>query len=136
MKEVKLLELSGAALIVPGDTGVYFTNQVDGGACRHPVCEGILIPINNDMPADHQEHLERMLCLLFDGGWGTITKQKADQIDAVLQSYPETKGISVDRDLLHRSVEAWTYVIGKETEYSCYSGFGEIRGILTWRNSD
>lgn len=136
MREVKLWELSGAALVVPESTGVFYTNQVNGTACEHPKLEGILIPVNNDMLSSSPEYLENQLCSLFDGSWNELTEIKANEINAVLSKFPETKGILVDRDKLFESVESWVYVIAKETEDSCYSGFGELHGILTWQNSD
>ena len=136
MKEVKLWELSGAALIVPENTGVFYTNQVNGTACEHPKIEGFLIPINNDMLLNSAEHLENQLCSLFDGAWGELSETKANKINDVLAKYPETKGISVNRDKIKESVESWIYVLAKETKFSCYSGFGELNGILTWQNSD
>jgi len=137
MREVGLWELSGAALIVPEKTGVTFTNQVNGTACEHPKLEGILIPINNDcLPEDYNDLLETQLCLLHDWSWGKITEEIADSIDAVLSKYPETSGIKVNRDRINDSVESWVHVIAKETKFSCYRGFDDIHGILTWQNSD
>ncbi|MDM3869876.1 DUF6210 family protein [Porticoccus sp. W117] len=137
MKKVKLWEISGAALIVQESTGVYFTNQVCGTACLQRELEGVLIPINNDMVLSDPEHLENQLCSLFpDGSDGLLNEEKADGIDTILQKYPETKGIRVNRSLIHQSVESWIFVIAKETEFGCYSGFGEIKGVLTWQNSD
>lgn len=137
MREVKLWDMSGAALIVPEETGVIFTNQVNGTACDHPKLEGILIPINNDcLPENHENLLETKLCALFDGAWDAITDEKANEIDLVLSSFRETESIAVDRSKIAQSVESWLYVIANETEFSCFSGFGEIRGILTWQNSD
>lgn len=34
MKEIKLWEISGAALLVPEKTEIVFTNQVNGTACE------------------------------------------------------------------------------------------------------
>ena len=127
-----------AALIVPEETGVVFTNQVNGTACEHREIEGILIPINNDCaPENYQDLLETKLCALFDdAAWGPFTQRKANEIDAVLKAYAETRGIKVDRSRLRESVEAWVYVVAEKTEFGCYRGFGKIRGILTWPNSD
>ena len=136
MREIKLWEISGAALLVPEKTGIIFTNQVNGCVCQHPQLEGFLIPINNDRLLTDPEHLENQLCSLFDGFYGSFSEEKANQIEAVLQKYSETKGIRINRELLSESVESWIHVIAIETEFSCYSGFGELKGILTWQNSD
>ena len=137
MGNVRLWELSGAALIVPCKSGVVYTNQVNGTACEHPECEGILIPINNDgVRENFASSLEAKLCGLFDGTWDSLDQAKADEIDKVLGQFNETNGITVDRAKLTNSVESWVYVTARETEDSCYSNFGEIQGILTWQNSD
>ncbi|MCO7223757.1 DUF6210 family protein [Pleionea sp. CnH1-48] len=136
MKKVLLWELSGAALIIPGPSGIHYTNQANGCTCSQPIIEGYLIPINNDRLLTDPEHLETQLCMLFDGFDTGLPEAKATEIDNLLARFPETEGISVDREKISESMEAWVHVIAKETEFSCYSGFGEIKGILTWNNSD
>lgn len=136
MKLIDLTELSGAALIVPEKTGVFFTNQVNGHICEQPQLEGFLIPINNDRFADDPEFLESLLFNIFDDYYGKFTEDKANEIDEILSRFPETKGINVNRDRIDESVESWVHVVAQETDFSCYKGFGEIRGILTWQNSD
>lgn len=137
MGNVRLWDLAGAALIKPCKSGVIFTNQVNGVACGHSECEGILIPLNTDSQVEgFASVLQARLCGLFDGAWDAVDKGKADEIDGILSEFPQTEGISVDRTKLQYSVESWVFVVAQETKESCYSGFGVIKGILTWENSD
>ena len=138
MKKVELHELAGVALIVPSDTGIIFTNQVEGLVCSQPEVEGILIPLNNDFACeDYERSLEYKLCDMFaENGWGKLAEDQARDIDLLLQGSPETRGVSVNMDKLSDSVESWVWVLAKEHEYSCYKGFGDFEAILTWPNSD
>ncbi|MFA7275848.1 MAG: DUF6210 family protein [Pseudobdellovibrionaceae bacterium] len=43
--KITLWQMCGAALIIPCETGVFYTNQVGGYAVDHPEMEGILIPV-------------------------------------------------------------------------------------------
>ncbi len=138
MKKVELYGLVGAALIIPSKTGVIFTNQVEGYACNHPEVEGFLIPFSNDSGCeDYERSLEYKLCdVFFEGGWGKLIDSQANEIDSILRSSPETKGVSVNMRRLKESVESWVWVNAKEQEFSCYKGFGDFEAILTWPNSD
>ena len=138
MKIVQLYELVGCALIIPSRSGVVFTNQAGGYACTQPELEGILIPLNNDYPInDNEDTLEFKISDIFtDSGWGTLTQEQVRQIDAILQSYPETKGVSINYNKLDKSEESWLWVNAIETKHSSYKGFGNFEAILTWPNSD
>jgi len=137
MGRVHLWNLIGAALIVPCKSGVIYTNQTNGTACNHPECEGIIIPINNARTeAGSASALEIQLCALFDGTWDCLDELKADAIDSVLKNFEVTQGILVNRAQVKVSTESWVHVNALEHSNSCYSGFGNIQGILTWMNSD
>lgn len=136
MKEVRLWDLNGAALIVPMETGVVFSNHVNGFASEERQLEGLLIPINNDcMPQDYLHLLDVQLGFLFSGAEGGVDRVKAKLLDELFAVFPQTEGLKVDRNRLADSVESWVWVVADEVEDSPYTGFGEMKGVLTWLNS-
>ena len=143
-KVVNLMCFKEAAIIIPSKSGVFFTNQVNGVSCYHPEIEGILIPIHNDydflwlmdFKEKYTDTLEYHLTNLIKWNRDDITSDTADKLDNLFQHFKETKGISVDRDKIGKSMESWVWVISKENPDAPYTGFGEFNGILTWPNSD
>lgn len=138
MQRVQLWNLCGAALIVPCKSGVIYTNQANGVLCAQPECEGILIPLAEQRLVEGAGSLlEQQLCSLFSGSsWDELNEIVAQDINRILARFEETRGITVDHTQIAQSYEAWVHVIALEHQYSPYSGFGEIKGILTWSNSD
>lgn len=133
-KIVKLWDMCGVGLIVPGDTGVVFTNQVGGTMCDHRSLEGIFIPINVGLP---EKYFQDLLTKVFETSKnGNLTYIESQKINAVLLDSKFTQGITVDEERLSESVEAWVYVRIHETELSCYVNFGHFEAVLTWPNSD
>ena len=51
-RKVRLWTLPDVMLIVPGPSGVIYTNQVMGYACAQPEVEGFLVPLVPDYPID------------------------------------------------------------------------------------
>lgn len=136
-KLIELWSLAGAALIVPGNTGILITNQVGGTACLHPEIEGFIVPISDDLLIqDYKDSLQFQLCKLFDGVWDQLPDEILRKIQSLLNRYPETRGITIDWSKKSESFESWVWVIAKETEDSAYKGFGTLEGVLTWENSD
>lgn len=137
MRKVCLWNLSEVAIILPMQTGVIYENQTGGVVCYQSEKEGLLIPIEADSGfRGNNDSLSHKLCSYFAHGAGVVGEKEADKIDVYLKSYNETIGISVDRNKLSQSHESWVHIKAIETEFSSYSGFGEIEGILTWPNSD
>jgi len=138
MKKVTLYNLYGVAAVVPMKTGVIHTNQIGGGACLHPELEGILVPFNDDYePEDYKLSLEYQLMEMFaENGWGTIMPKQADEIDALLKTFPDTNCAVVNRAKLEESHESWVWCNVTESEHSCLEGFGNVEVVLTWCNSD
>jgi hypothetical protein len=127
---VTLYESACFGLIVEYPSGVEFMNQVAGYACYHPVLEGFFLPL-----CSGEFGIEQRVIGVFGeyGYWKGITEQMADEVDAVLDSYYLTKELCVDRSRLKETYEAWVWVCGR---CPALSDLGEIRGVLTWENSD
>lgn len=145
---IKLYDLAGTALIIEWPSGVRYSNQTMGTACAQPQCEGVLLPLGNELPPIGAHYpLEKKLFDYFTGpayrGSGAmhgLTVADAEKIDAMLQSEHAFKHIKVDRARLRDSHEAWVRVLiynGNET-YPLFTNFGPfpIRAVLTWSNSD
>jgi hypothetical protein len=128
-------------LIVECPSGVRYENQVGGVVCWRGEQEGVLAPIDVGGAT-----LEAIQHLSYPQGIEGITIEIADSIDALLVAETGARMIKVDRARLHQSWEAWIYVeiespratvqgLAPEFSGSVY-GFGVVRGVLTWPNSD
>lgn len=136
MRHVSLWNLCGAAVIVPANTGVIYSNQVNGTACFQEQLEGLLVPLSNDyLPQDYKQSLEFELRSLFRGA-EMFNTEKAQQVQAALESFQESRGVKVNMTRVTQSYEAWVHVTLHDVEFSVYSGFEGAEGILTWPNSD
>jgi hypothetical protein len=125
---IQLWQLKGSFLIIPGPSGIVYSNQAGGMACLHPKQEGALVPF---------PRLDKFLFPCW-GCWGeAITIAEADEMDAFFKdSAPE---LSVDRTRLADSTEAWVWVVCRNTpEDPSLALFGSWSGsaILTWENCD
>lgn len=136
MRQIKLWNLCGAAVIVPASTEVTYSNQVNGTACFQEQLEGILVPLNNDyLPQEYEQSLEFQLRSLFRGPVAFDTA-KATRVQSVLERFQESKGVKVNMARIAESHEAWVHVTLHDVEFSSYSGFDGVEGVLTWPNSD
>lgn len=144
-KQVSLYGLNQLALIIIGESGIIYDNQVGGNFCLQRSEEGTLAIIF-DCTGLILEELEKY-CVNKDG----LNSDDADCIDKILWKYNSTCMLSVDRNRLQDSAEAWVYVdianrenLIKDLEniesdmYPAYDflGFVETKGVLTWNNSD
>lgn len=139
-RNISLWGLADVVLIVLEETGIVYENQVMGNCCVQASAEGICVPLSPDYPIDSRgrpavmtlgERLgEAVLCAHY------LDEKLAVLVDVILNQYPETRGIQVDRDKLSDSGEAWLYVKIEPTESSPIKDFGPCKGVLTWLNSD
>ncbi len=125
-------------LIVLHPTGIRFSNQTGGHACRQSEEEGVFVPIDLDWPVIEAH---------FSGppwqGWCSdrLDEATADFLDSRFQAdaevFASTLKLRVDRERLHESMEAWVYVRFEEekSDFPLVAGFG-TQGVLTWPNSD
>lgn len=148
-KEVCLWGLDQLALIILYKSGVNYYNQVGGNFCLCMEEEGLLTII-----FDVTRILEELSAFCINKI--RLTEEDAHKIDRILQKHG-TSYLSVDRNRLDASMEAWLYVnILPESERDNFIkkiddmgdsspinhpgfdfwGFEETKGVLTWGNSD
>ncbi len=140
MKRILLWEMPDAAmLIIEHASGVVYQNQVGGTACWQAEQEGILAPLELTPETKLAE-------LPFVPGGEGITQELADAMDALLAGEPTSRAVKVDRARVGECWEAWIYVTVDSPEsaepsvsgdhFGYMLGFGRVRGVLTWPNSD
>lgn len=135
-RRVALWNLEGVVAIVLESSGVTYSNQTCGHACAQPEAEGILIPFNDDPPLDEPERAlcYRLRSILENAHY--LTPELADRVDAVLAVDADTRCATVDRERLDDSHESWIYVDIAPEPSGLLRGFGHVKAILTWPNSD
>lgn len=148
-RRINLYELKQPAIIVKAETGLIYTNQVNGVACSHPSQEGFLVHL--PPPPEGVR--------IFDPGYWYKTMPALD--DALYDELEEvlnrkysflwhTRDIRVDRKA--RNYEAWVHVRfrGDFEPGRFFTGsftkdpnqdarpqdYPEYEGILTWENCD
>lgn len=134
--KICLWDMVGVGLIIQTKSNCVYFNQTGGTACFHSEMEGYFVPFNFDCdPYDFESSLEYKLSQLFKNS-ESVSTELAESIDKLLQNNSETNGISVDITKLEDSMESWVYVIIRSTESNPISCENEMKGILTWSNSD
>lgn len=138
---ISLYQMPDVVMVILGlPTGVLYENQVCGNACLDERYEGALAPLGFKAP-----DAERLMSLPFPSAYN-IDNKLADMIDEILSGEPYSQYLKVDRSRLHESYDAWVHVLCEITEDSVFQpmgpymgaprGFGPLRGVLTWPNSD
>ena len=135
---VELLSLTQTVLVIPGKTGVTYTNQVGGTECAYPELEGSVVPVEFDTLLEFPANsLTVKLCNFFpDGSSGEITQEMAENIQLLLNSSPYTKDIKLDWNKSERSKEAWLHVIIEGSLEDTIDSNDKKEAVLTWPNSD
>lgn len=148
MPIIKIWDSVGLGLIINYPTGVLISNQTGGTACIQSFIEGIYLPLCNDYSIDTYKFIspEIELSKYFGGekykGTGTtngIDMQDAEHISGILSKFGLQDFIKINIEKLQQSHEAWIYVIIHPDNNSTglLSNFdSELKGILTWSNSD
>ncbi len=129
---VDLSEFDGLGLIFKTMSGVSFTNQVAGLGCLHPQVEGIFapLPVVKGRPELHA------LRSHFRGWWRSLQPVDADIVDGILRRNGKPF-LSVDRELLLDSYEAWIHVNVNAGECPYMQNASNWHSaVLTWQNSD
>lgn len=173
---ISLFDITGPGLILLFPSEVHYSNQVGGIACLQPKAQGIFVPLHDELKSQEatltdyfwsgigREVTYASSADLIDWeGWG-IDEKDADFIDNLLQESSYTRMLTVNRDRLNDSCEAWVHVHvddrapllvrrGRMEEWPDsmahlqveYSGGGPYypilnlpsrEAILTWTNSD
>ena len=146
---VSLWDHVGAGLILRAETGIVWTNQAGGTACLQPEAEGVFVPFGNDTTLDGRLlSIEHSLTQVFDGAPGGARLAEdglADVFARALADYAGSewipyRGITLDRDRLADSIEAWVHVRyqpdAELTPLVEGLGPGPFAAVLTWTNSD
>ncbi|MBY6186089.1 hypothetical protein KUV89_05590 [Marinobacter hydrocarbonoclasticus] len=134
--KVCLWDMVGAGLVIQAESNCVYFNQTGGTACFQSEMEGHFVPFNFDCdPDDFESSLEYKLGQLFVNS-ESVSRDLAQSIDKLLQNNPETSGVSVDNTKLEDSLESWVYVTIKSTENNPVNYEKEMKGVLTWPNSD
>ena len=139
---IRLWQLTGLGLIISHPSGVIYSNQTGGYACDHRELEGVFVPLADadvDQYAPLDEHFYsgpkwRGHC------YNGIDEETAAVVDGILATSYLTRRLSVDREKLASSDEAWIYVIiapheGNDDRQT-FHGYPSGVGVLTWPNSD
>lgn len=140
-RKIRLSHMPDDVMLILGyPTGIVYENQVGGVACRHEEFEGVLVPVG--LPP---EDAARFMALSFPRT-AAIDADVADRIDEILASVPFARYLEVDRSRLRDSCESWVFVLAEIPQDSTFQlygpyfgaprGFGPVRGVLTWPNSD
>lgn len=130
---IELDEMTGLGLIIACPSGVLYTNQVGGYACRHPELEGVFVPLPGSACERLNVHFTgpKWSGHCYDG----IDDTTANFIDAILAELDLGTSLCVDREKFADSCEAWIWVTLSRNSL-LWLGLDEGTGVLTWENSD
>lgn len=139
MIRVCLYDHVGTGLLFPAPTGVSYFNQVGGVACLERELEGVFVPYANDVevPSRRLLSLENELNAHFARiGTGAFDSSDADVVEDLMAKHPQWSGVSIDRERIRESVEAWVHVWVDGCGGVSGLGPGPHPAVLTWTNSD
>lgn len=134
----------GLGLIIIWSSGVIYSHQVGGYSCLTAKEEGVFARLYKELDDQEAMFIEHFCGSKWNGCcFGGIDNETADFIDQVLNLSSRTNFIKVDRTRLDECCEAWIYVDINEPETSqdgycsaALGGFGKVKGVLIWSNSD
>lgn len=129
-ESASLLNSTVRGLLVPGATGVMYSNQCAGHASLHREVEGHYVPLRGECD-DLIDYF-----WLVEGGysWTGLSPVHADEVDATLADYGFSSAIRVDRTRLRLSCAAWVWVATTQiaTQDCTLQSIQNGTGILTW----
>lgn len=135
MINVSLFGLHGHCLIIPGKSGITYSNQVAGASCSQRSLEGILVPVDD---WNHDGTLDRIESMILDEE--ELTEDHAGQIDSLLEDSGFHIPARVDRLKLNDSCESWIWLSLDAEAFQLIEGLslgdGEWSAVLTTENSD
>ncbi len=146
MIRIRLHDHVGTGLIIECKSGITFFTQTGGKSCGWAELEGVFVPVANDLALDGVLiSPEWALSKHFSGPphfhnyVGGLAESEAVIIEAALHQNLLQRNVTVDRERLSESHEAWVYVIIDQPElaYPLFEGIGPfpLRGVLTWTNN-
>lgn len=126
----QLIEHPWPMVLVPWSSGVVFRVQCGGRGCYQLDLEGVCLPLVNG------ERLNRELTALHPGCAQPISLIEANLLDEILHDVHGDSLMTIDRDRLSESYEAWVHVIIQAQWDEVLRDFRGRRAILTWQNCD
>ena len=137
---VNLMTMAQASLIILAPSGVAYWNQTCGNACGQRAEEGIVVPLIEPAVNDKKGVIECPLVgALAELHWGPvlgIDQKRAADIDAILNQFYWTRGLSVDQNRLGESEEAWVYLELNPKQFRLAIRLKWTKAVLAWPNSD
>ncbi len=119
-------------MIVPHDSGVKWTNQVGGTACRHPIVEGMYVPLPREWLVENS--IENEWGCGPGEGLGEYNRAVAERF---LEKNPELrKRFKFDKNFMESAGEAWVPVIVDAPEDEILKAFHGNSAVITYENSD
>ena len=132
MIRVDVGAFGSCGVIIECPSGVEYSNQSGGYACRDMSLEGAYVPLGIPDKALEQYFVgDKYRGHCYSG----IDREDADLIDGWLVN----TGFRVDREMLADSMEAWVWVVPAPVGpgWGYVSGVGELDyAVLVWGNSD
>lgn len=137
--QAELQEFYGVCFIIGYKSGVEYSHQCGGLSCEQRKMEGFLVPCPDSIPISEQLYAHFYTGPKYRGyGYKGIDEEDAVLIDDLLASIGYTP-LSVDRERLSKSVEAWVYLtIDPENPCFpyCYNSSPASLVVMVWENSD
>ena len=132
----------GLGAIVSFPTGVLYSNQTGGTSCLHPELEGAYIPLDADLGEELYAYFAGPKHR-GTGATGGLDSEDAAFIEMLLAKRRLSTFISLDRNRLHESHEAWVWAMltgdgGGTPDCTLFAGLGPYprAAVLTWDNTD
>ncbi|MEO1209266.1 MAG: DUF6210 family protein [Cyanobacteria bacterium J06638_20] len=137
--QAELQEFDGVCFIVGYESGVEYTHQCGGLSCEQRKMQGFLVPCPQSIPISEQLYAHFYTGPKYKGHcYKGLDEEDAVLIDDLLASVGYDP-LSVDRDLLKKSVEAWVYLKISPTNPCfpyCYNSDPASSVVMVWENSD
>lgn len=135
---VTLHSFPDLGLIVKAATGVIYSNQTGGFACRHSQVEGFFVPLRTYFGMRELHALQGIFPSGFDADDG-IDEETATRLEWILDQQG-LQCVRVDRAKLAESWEAWIHVrlsgeLGDKVPLE-EPRPDTLEAVLTWPNSD
>lgn len=137
--QVELQEFEGVCFIIGHESGVEYSHQCGGLSCEQRQMQGFLVPCPLSVPISKKLYEHFYAEPKYQGHcYSGLDEEDAELIDDLLASV-DYAGLSVDRDLLSKSVEAWVY-LKVNVDYPCipycWNSDPASTVVMVWENSD
>jgi hypothetical protein len=120
-------------IILPGETGTVWWNQVGGVTCQHLGWEGDWVPLGTT-PGWLIDWFLDAHC-----GWatqGSFNEEIAKGIEKALRGDLGVAWVKLDRARIRDSLEGWAHVVVGSNSHPVLHSHSGARAILAWKNCD